>query len=115
MYTDVTVSDGFSSLIIDAKYYASSMQHGRSGVPKVQSPHLYQLLSYVDNLAATGARNVAGILLYAKTGEAICPNLDTTIRGHQIAAKALDLTAPWQEVRAQLNSLVDWSPLNPKR
>lgn len=115
MYTDVTMSDGFSSLIIDAKYYATSMQYGRSGVPKVQSSHLYQLLSYVDNLAATGARNVAGILLYAKTDEAVCPDLDTTIRGHQIAAKALDLTAPWQDVQAQLNSVVDWSPLNPKR
>lgn len=112
MFTDVTMTDGFSSLIIDAKYYASSMQYGRFGAPKVHSAHLYQLLSYVDNLAVGVAGDVAGVLLYAKTDEAVCPNLDTTIRGHRIAARALDLTAPWQDVQAQLNSLVDWSPLD---
>ncbi|KAB3523288.1 5-methylcytosine-specific restriction system specificity protein McrC [Corynebacterium sp. zg254] len=110
MRSDVILSGNGKALIIDAKYYGRSMR-ARFGQPKVDSGHLYQILSYVSNRAAKTSREVMGLLLYAKTNEAVTPALDTSIHGHRIAAKTLDLMAPWDAVRAQLDDVVAWANL----
>lgn len=71
MQSDITLTSGNKTLIIDAKYYEHTMQ-SRYGINKLHSNNLYQIFTYVKNKAAFGGE-VSGILLYAKTDEAVQP------------------------------------------
>jgi hypothetical protein len=55
---------------------------------------------------ATG--NVAGVLLYVKTDEAISPNNDFNIGGNRISLKTLDLNREWSVITEQLDKLCAW-------
>lgn len=108
MRTDVTLRRGRRSLIIDAKYYGSSMQVGRWGKATVHSANLYQVLAYVTNADTAGDGSVSGLLLYARTAADEQPALDITLQSRRIGAQALDLSLPWPDVRAQLDAVVGW-------
>ena len=111
MRTDLTLRKGANRLIIDAKYYGKSMQTNRfSAKSTVNSANLYQILTYVKNEDVKQTGNVAGLLLYAKTGGFEQPELDVVVQGSRIGAQTLDLNKPWVEVRAQLDALVQWIP-----
>ena len=114
MRSDVVLANGSSALVIDAKYYRSAMQRSRFGKATLDSRHLYQLLSYVINFARNSGREVSGLLLYAKTNEEISPDFSASITGHRIAAKTLNLDAPWREVQEQLDAVVERSLLSEK-
>lgn len=114
MRSDVVLANGSSVLVIDAKYYRSTMQRSPFGKATLRSEHLYQLLSYVINFARTSGTEVSGLLLYAKTNEEIFPDFSASISGYRIAAKALDLDAPWREVQEQLDAVVERLLLNEK-
>lgn len=114
MRSDVVLTNGSSALVIDAKYYGASFQRSRFGKATLRSEHLYQLLSYVTNLAHKSGMAVSGLLLYAKTNEDIPPNFSASITGHRIYAKALDLDAPWREVEEQLDAVVKTFQRNEK-
>lgn len=73
MVTDITLKYGGRTLIIDAKYYAHTMQ-SQYDVQSIHSGNLYQVFTYVKNLDKNNTGNVAGMLLYAKTQEQITPN-----------------------------------------
>ena len=49
MNTDITLKSGEKTLIIDAKYYAHTMQTVYD-IEKIRSDHLYQIFAYVKNL-----------------------------------------------------------------
>lgn len=108
MRTDVTLRRGRRSLIIDAKYYGSSMQVGRWGKATVHSANLYQVLAYVTNADTARDGSVSGLLLYARTAADEQPALDITLQGNRIGAQALDLSLPWPDLRAQLDAVVGW-------
>ena len=111
MRTDLTLRKGANRLIIDAKYYGKSMQTNRfSAKSTVNSANLYQILTYVKNEDVKQTGNVAGLLLYAKTGGFEQPELDVVVQGSRIGAQTLDLNKPWVEVRAELDALVQWIP-----
>ncbi|MBO5589933.1 MAG: hypothetical protein J5923_01650, partial [Acidaminococcaceae bacterium] len=57
------------------------------------------------NLDKGNTGNVAGILLYAKTDEAITPDCMFNIGGNQIGAKTLDLNVDFKSIKAQLDGL----------
>lgn len=114
MRSDVVLANGSSALVIDAKYYRSTMQRSPFGKATLHSGHLYQLLSYVINFARNSGREVSGLLLYAKTNEEVSPDFSASISGHRIAAKTLNLDAPWREVQEQLDAVVERSLLNEK-
>ncbi|OFO32175.1 hypothetical protein HMPREF3048_03450 [Corynebacterium sp. HMSC075D04] len=105
MRTDITLSDGSSMLIIDTKYYGSSMQVSHYGRETIHSGNLYQIHTYVNNAAALG-RDVSGLLLYARTDGPVQPDLDAVIGGHRIGATTLDLTKPWSLLREELDALL---------
>lgn len=114
MRSDVVLTNSSSALVIDAKYYSSSFQRSRFGKATLHSKHLYQLLSYVTNLAHKSGMEVSGLLLYAKTNEDISPNFSASITGHRISAKALELDAPWREVEEQLDAVAKTFQRNEK-
>lgn len=107
MKTDITLTYGSKILIIDTKYYDSSMQtnpifDSRS----IISGHLYQIFTYVKNMDCCGSGNVSGLLLYAKTDEEITPDNSYLMGGNRISVKTLDLSANWPDIEKQLSSVV---------
>lgn len=104
MRTDVTLRTGSRTLIIDAKYYGTSMAEGAYGRLSVHSANLYQVLTYVKNADVHRDGSVSGLLLYARTDAPTQPDLDVVIQGNRVQAHAVDLTAPWEGLCAQLES-----------
>ena len=111
MRSDITLSAGGRVLIIDAKYYASTMQ---SNFDKrtVHSGNLYQIFAYVKNKQAALERagesvEVSGMLLYAATDEEVLPDFTYRMSGNQIGVRTLDLDRPFEEIRAQLDGIAD--------
>lgn len=104
MVTDITLKYGGRTLIIDAKYYAHTMQ-SQHDVQSIHSGNLYQVFTYVKNLDKNNTGNVAGMLLYAKTQEQITPNNKYSMGGNTIWVKTLDLNLPFSQIAEQLEKI----------
>lgn len=107
MRTDVTLSRGNNILIIDAKYYAKTMQK-QFEVETIHSGNLYQIFAYVKNKEyelRDKDHRVAGMLLYAKTDEEVVPNVTYRMSGNQISVKTLDLNCDFSSIREQLDNI----------
>lgn len=108
MRSDIMLSKGDTVLIIDAKYYAHTMQQ-QFDKRTYHSGNLYQIFTYVKNKEAELAEaphEVSGMLLYAGTDEEIQPDGTYRMSGNQISVKTLDLNRPFDEMRAQLDEIV---------
>lgn len=90
MQTDIMLSYQEKILIIDAKYYGNTTQT-RFGTHTLHSGNLYQIFTYVKNQDVTGNGKVSGLLLYARTEEAISPDGIYMMDGNKIGVKTLDL------------------------
>lgn len=105
MQSDIMMTYGNKTLIVDAKYYGKVMQtkfHSYS----IHSHNLYQIFSYVKNKAVEGGE-VAGMLLYAKTEEEYYPRHIYQMSGNQISVRTLDLNCDFVEIATQLDSIVE--------
>ncbi len=112
MKTDITLQCGDRTLIIDTKWYSRTIQtHPLFGSASFISHNLYQIFTYVKNRDAGSTGNVAGMLLYAKTDEAVTPDGDFTIGGNLISLKTLDLGQEWSGITKTLESLCSWLTL----
>ena len=89
MQSDIMLTYGEKTLIIDAKYYGHTTQK-QYDVHTLHSNNLYQIFTYVKNKAVAGGE-VSGMLLYAKTDEAVLPNNSYMMSGNKISVKTLDL------------------------
>lgn len=108
MKTDITLSYKGKTLIIDAKYYSHSMQTRRGfDSLTIHSNNLYQIFTYVKNHDKRKTGNVAGMLLYAKTDEAITPDVQYQMSGNTISVKTLDLNCPFQIIKEQLERIAE--------
>lgn len=108
MQTDVTLQYGNTVLIVDAKYYAHTTQV-RYDTHTIHSHNLYQIFTYVKNKEyemRNTSHTVSGMLLYAKTDEAIQPDHTYQMSGNRISVKTLDLNCPFDEIKNQLNTIV---------
>ena len=107
MKTDIMLSYGEKTLIIDAKYYAHSTQI-QFGTHTLHSGNLYQIFTYVKNKEvelADKPHEVAGMLLYAKTDEDVYPEKEYHMSGNQISVRTLDLDRDFSIIKAQLDSI----------
>ncbi len=109
MQTDVMLSKNDKVLIIDAKYYSQATQFHYEE-HKIRSGHLYQMFTYVKNkereLAGTNSV-VSGMLLYAKTLDSQLKSNTFRMSGSKISVRTLDLDCHFDEIRAQLDEIVD--------
>ena len=105
MQSDVFLRMKEKILIIDAKFYSKSMQR-QYDKSTLHSNNLYQIFSYVKNQDKENTGNVSGIILYAKTGEAITPDCQFNMGGNMIAAKTLDLNVDFSVIANSLDELV---------
>jgi 5-methylcytosine-specific restriction enzyme subunit McrC len=106
MQSDVYLTYGGKTLIIDAKFYRQTMAD-HFGKKIYHSHNLYQIFTYVKNADKTKSGNVSGMLLYAKTDEAITPDSDSIIGGNRISVKTLDLSGKFEVIRSQLEMIAE--------
>jgi 5-methylcytosine-specific restriction enzyme subunit McrC len=106
MQTDIFLKYKDQILIIDTKYYGRTMQtqHDKS---TLHSANMYQIFTYVKNQDAASTGKVAGLLLYAKTDEAITPDCSFVIGGNKIGVKTLDLNVEFKLISLQLDEIVE--------
>lgn len=109
MQSDIMLSYEDKVLIIDAKYYSHTTQ-ARYDTHTLHSNNLYQIFTYVKNKDSELAREeephvVSGMLLYARTEEAVQPNNTYQMSGNKISVKTLDLNCDFVDVAAQLNKI----------
>ena len=105
MPTDIMLRLNEKILIIDAKYYGKTLQQ-QFDKYTLHSANVYQILSYVKNQDTKHTGNVGGLLLYAKTDEAMTPDGTVNIGGNMIGAKTLDLNVDFRIISDQLNKIV---------
>ena len=107
MQTDIMLSYGSRVLIIDAKYYAHTTQK-QYDIHTLHSANLYQIFTYVKNKEAELANvphEVSGMLLYARTDEAVQPNNSYHMSGNRISVRTLDLNCEFSEIAMQLDKI----------
>ena len=108
MQTDIMLSYGEKTLIIDAKYYAHSTQV-QYDKHTLHSGNVYQIFTYVKNKEAELAdrpHEVSGMLLYAKTDEDIYPENEYWMSGNRIEVRTLNLDGDFSMIKAQLDGIV---------
>ena len=109
MQSDIMLTFGNKTLIIDAKYYGRTMQT-QYDVHTLHSNNLYQIFTYVKNKDAEYGdepHTVSGMLLYAQTDEVVQPNHVYQMSGNQISVRTLNLNLPFEEIKAQLDGIVE--------
>ena len=110
MQTDIMLSSGGKTLIIDAKYYEHSLQKQYDSY-SVHSGNLYQIFTYVKNkeveLKNQEHESVSGMLLYAKTDEVVYPDHEYKMSGNTIAVRTLDLDSDFAAIKNQLDYIVE--------
>lgn len=62
---------------------------------------------YVKNQGAMNTGNVSGMMLYAKTEEAITPDCSFVKGGNKISVKTLDLNKDFKLIAAQLDKITE--------
>ena len=108
MQTDIMLSQGNKVLIIDAKYYGHTTQT-QYDIHTLHSANLYQIFTYVKNKEAQMTEvphRVSGMLLYARTDEAVQPDNTYQMSGNRISVRTLDLNREFLEIASQLNVIV---------
>ena len=108
MQSDIMLTYEDKILIIDAKYYSHTTQTQYDS-HTLHSNNLYQIFTYVKNKTAEPTevpRSVSGMLLYARTDEAIVPNNSYLMSGNKISVRTLDLNCNFSDIAEQMNSIV---------
>lgn len=106
MQTDILLTMGERTLIIDTKYYTHSMQL-QYNKATIHSNNLYQIHTYVTEYDQERKGNVDGMLLYAKTQEEIVPDGQIKIKtGNYIYFRTLDLNTDFDTIKKRLDSFV---------
>jgi len=106
MRSDVFLSYGGKTLIIDAKFYKRIMA-SHYDKKTFHSHNLYQIYTYVKNADKARNGSIAGMILYAKTDEDVPPDtgMDNIISGNSICVKMLDLGQEFTVIKSQLESI----------
>lgn len=110
MQSDIVISNRKTkkTLIIDAKYYSHNMQMKAPYMTQtLHSGNLYQIFTYVKNWSAAPDETISGMLLYARTDDAIQPDNDYQMSGNQISVKTLDMDSDFTEIAAQLDAIAE--------
>ena len=106
MQTDILLSMGERTMIIDTKYYNKSLQK-QYDKSTIHSGNLYQIHTYVTEYDDGHTGKVDGMLLYAKTQEEITPDGQMKHRdGNTIFFRTLDLNTDFETIKERLDSFV---------
>ena len=105
METDITIDQGETKIIMDAKYYQRTLTT-HYDKERIHSGNLYQLFSYLLNQrdGTPKTQNATGILLYPTIDQDydLAYQYDT----HQIMIKTLNLNMHWSKIEQRLEEVV---------
>jgi 5-methylcytosine-specific restriction enzyme subunit McrC len=107
MQSDVLLTLGARTLIIDTKYYSKIMQE-QYGKETLRNSHLYQIRTYVEEYDRDHLHNVDGMLLYAKTKDADFEDAQIRHRdGYTLYIRTLDLNKDFADIKKRLDSIIE--------
>lgn len=107
MHTDITLTLGHRTLIIDTKFYSHNLQD-HMGQKTIHSANLYQIFTYVVNADRDHTGLVDGMLLYARTADEQQPSGGFTwADGNRLSFRTLDLNRPFADITAQLVTIAE--------
>jgi 5-methylcytosine-specific restriction enzyme subunit McrC len=105
MVTDISLKRGNAKLIIDTKYYSSTLSRYYDA-ETIHSGNLYQLLAYLSNVELQPGESVEGMLLYPVVKDELRLRYDE-LQGFPVRICTVNLAREWREIRAELLSLVE--------
>lgn len=105
MQSDIMLSKGEKTLIIDAKYYSNTTQ-AQYDKHTVHSKNLYQIFTYVKNHDVGNTGKTSGLLLYAKTDDNRLTRHTYQMSGNKISVDVLDLNCDFTQIKTQLDDIV---------
>ncbi len=108
MRTDVSITSRnppYRRLVIDTKFYGSTLTETRFGGERINSGNLYQIYTYLRTQESLSeAHRVAeGILLYPTNGVDMLEAM--LVQGHRIWIATVDLAEPWESIEARLRTI----------
>jgi len=104
MQTDILLTIGERTLIIDTKYYSKILQQ-QYGKETIRNNNLYQIRTYVNEYDREHRHNVDGMLLYAMTTKDDFD--DATIKhrdGYSLYIRTLDLNTDFEGIKMRLEN-----------
>jgi len=107
MQSDIMLTHGEKTLIIDAKYYSHTTQV-QYDKHTLHSGNMYQIFTYVKNKEAELAdkpHEVSGMLLYARTDEEVYPENEYHMSGNRIEVRTLNLDGDFSQIKKQLDGI----------
>lgn len=106
MKTDILLSCGERTLIIDTKYYTNIMRE-YYGKEKLREAHLNQINTYVTQYDRNHHYNVDGMILYAKTNEDIGDDKQIVLQdGYTLFIRILGLNIDFESIKKRLDSFI---------
>lgn len=104
MITDVSIIYPERKLIIDAKFYRSTLQTGPWGNESVHSKNLFQLFSYLKNSKVRPGQVLEGMLLYPTVNRSLQERY--LIHNFPVSVATINLDQPWHQIECDLLDLV---------
>ena len=105
MVTDITLRHAEHTIIVDAKFYKSALAKSPYG-EKVQSGHLYQLITYLQHERVRDiGKDISGMLLYPDVGQSL--RLKYRLLDIPVIVATVDLGREWHEIESELHDLLD--------
>lgn len=111
MNTDITLESPNRKIIIDTKFYGSTLgsRGDDFGAKKFHSANLYQIFSYVSNVAGANTQSnthkAEGILLYPTVDVELSEKY--LIKEHPISVFTVNLNADWQLIHERMLALLN--------
>lgn len=109
LQTDIMLTLGERTLIIDTKYYSRVFLSHYDKI-EINNQHLMQIQAYIHNYDAAHTGKVDGMLLYAKTEEVIFPDdyekPYEQPEGNRVYIRTLDLNQDFQSICTQLDNCI---------
>jgi 5-methylcytosine-specific restriction enzyme subunit McrC len=107
MVTDITLRHQHYTIIIDAKFDKKALVQGPHGDgERVQSQHLYQLITYLQHERVRHEdRGLSGMLIYPDVGRSL--RLRYRLLGIPILVATVDLGKEWRDIETELHELLD--------
>ncbi len=104
METDVSLFNRTNKLVIECKFYESSIQSRSIGDLNIKgtfiSNHLYQLFAYLKNLEIKDQSVLSGMIVYPENGVKI--DATYNMQGHKVSIRTINLEASPQEINDQM-------------
>lgn len=106
MNADAVLRSPGRTVIVECKFYQETLQSGRWDKSTLRSHHLYQLMTYMQNLRRNSCDDcqLEGIIIYPAVNALLCEDL--VLAGNQIRVCTVDLDKDWKQVSKQMKEIV---------